>query len=175
MSNEAQEAMQEVSKEAGEGTETPSETKTREENLVDSLREEEKLAKIEKEQERMQDELRARMQDEFRARMQDELRARREQKGGGHITEEDVLNAQQKLDSEAASRVEVTNETKHVAHAFRQLADKIENGELNNLDFAIVIPKLVNGDMPMLFLGNPIPNVMLEGLLHRMLTKMAFQ
>ena len=167
MSNEAQEAMQEVSKEAGEGTETPSETKTREENLVDSLREEEKLAKIEKEQERMQDEL--------RARMQDELRARREQKGGGHITEEDVLNAQKKLDFEAASRVEVTSETKHVAHAFRQLADKIENGELNNLDFAIVIPKLVNGDMPMLFLGNPIPNVMLEGLLHRMLTKMAFQ
>ena len=159
MSNEAQEAMQEVSKEAGEGTETPSETKTREENLVDSLREEEKLAKIEKEQERMQD----------------DLRARREQKGGGHITEEDVLNAQKKLDSEAASRVEVTNETKHVAHAFRQLADKIENGELNNLDFAIVIPKLVNGDMPMLFLGNPIPNVMLEGLLHRMLTKMAFR
>ena len=159
MSNEAQEAMQEVSKEAGEGTETPSETKTREENLVDSLREEEKLAKIEKEQERMQD----------------EFRARREQKGGGHITEEDVLNAQKKLDSEAAARVEVTNETKHVAHAFRQLADKIENGELNNLDFAIVIPKLANGDMPMLFLGNPIPNVMLEGLLHRMLTKMAFQ
>ena len=159
MSNEAQEAMQEVSKEAGEGTETPSETETREENLVDSLREEEKLAKIEEEQKRMQD----------------ELRARREQKGGGHITEEDVLNAQKKLDSEVASRVEVTNETKHVAHAFRQLADKIEDGELNNLDFAIVIPKLVNGDMPMLFLGNPIPNVMLEGLLHRMLTKMAFQ
>ena len=159
MSNEAQEAMQEVSKEAGEGTETPSETETREENLVDSLREEEKLAKIEEEQKRMQD----------------ELRARREQKGGGHITEEDVLNAQKKLDSEVASRVEVTNETKHVAHAFRQLADKIEEGELNNLDFAIVIPKLVNGDMPMLFLGNPIPNVMLEGLLHRMLTKMAFQ
>ncbi len=159
MSNEAQEAMQEVSKEAGEGTETPSETKTREENLVDSLREEEKLAKIEEEQKRMQD----------------ELRARREQKGGGHITEEDVLNAQKKLDSEVASRVEVTNETKHVAHAFRQLADKIENGELNNLDFAIVIPKLVNGDMPMLFLGNPIPNVMLEGLLHRMLTKMSLQ
>ena len=159
MSNEAQEAMQEVSKEAGEGTETPSETETREENLVDSLREEEKLAKIEEEQKRMQD----------------ELRARREQKGGGHITEEDVLNAQKKLDSEVASRVEVTNETKHVAHAFRQLADKIENGELNNLDFAIVIPKLVNGDMPMLFLGNPIPNVMLEGLLHRMLTKMSLQ
>ena len=159
MSNEAQEAMQEVSKEAGKGTETPSETETREENLVDSLREEEKVAKIEEEQKRMQD----------------ELRARREQKGGGHITEEDVLNAQKKLDSEVASRVEVTNETKHVAHAFRQLADKIENGELNNLDFAIVIPKLVNGDMPMLFLGNPIPNVMLEGLLHRMLTKMAFQ
>lgn len=164
MSNEAQEAMQEVSKEAGEGTETPSETKTREENLVDSLREEAKLsilAKIDKIEEEQ--------------RMQDELRARREQKGGGHITEEDVLNAQKKLDSEAASRVEVTNETKHVAHAFRQLADKIENGELNNLDFAIVIPKLANGDMPMLFLGNPIPNVMLEGLLHRMLTKMAFQ
>ena len=159
MTNEAQEAMQEVSKEACEGTETPSETETREENLVDSLREEEKLAKIEEEQKRMQD----------------ELRARREQKGGGHITEEDVLNAQKKLDSEVASRVEVTNETKHVAHAFRQLADKIENGELNNLDFAIVIPKLANGDMPMLFLGNPIPNVMLEGLLHRMLTKMAFQ
>ena len=159
MSNEAQEAMQEVSKEAGEGTETPSETETREENLVDSLREEEKLAKIEEEQKRMQD----------------ELRARREQKGGGHITEEDVLNAQKKPDSEVASRVEVTNETKHVAHAFRQLADKIENGELNNLDFAIVIPKLVNGDMPMLFLGNPIPNVMLEGLLHRMLTKMSLQ
>ena len=162
MSNEAQEAMQEVSKEAGEGTETPSETETREENLADSLREEEKLTKIEEEQKRMQYE-------------QYELRARREQKGGGHITEEDVLNAQKKLDSEVASRVEVTNETKHVAHAFRQLADKIENGELNNLDFAIVIPKLVNGDMPMLFLGNPIPNVMLEGLLHRMLTKMAFQ
>ena len=159
MSNEAQEAMQEVSKEAGEGTEAPSETETREENLVDSLREEEKLAKIEEEQKRMQD----------------ELRARREQKGGGHITEEDVLNAQKKPDSEVASRVEVTNETKHVAHAFRQLADKIENGELNNLDFAIVIPKLVNGDMPMLFLGNPIPNVMLEGLLHRMLTKMSLQ
>ena len=159
MSNEAQEAMQEVSKEAGEDAETPSETETREENLVDSLREEEKVAKIEEEQKRMQD----------------ELRARREQKGGGHITEEDVLNAQKKLDSEVASRVEVTNETKHVAHAFRQLADKIENGELNNLDFAIVIPKLVNGDMPMLFLGNPIPNVMLEGLLHRMLTKMSLQ
>ena len=88
--------------------------------------------------------------------------------------EADIRQAQKEKDAEGV-RVEVTNETKHVAHAFRQLADKIENGELNNLDFAIVIPKLVNGDMPMLFLGNPIPNVMLEGLLHRMLTKMAFQ
>ena len=86
----------------------------------------------------------------------------------------DIRQAQKEKDAENI-RVEVTNETKHVAHAFRQLADKIEDGELNNLDFAIVIPKLVNGDMPMLFLGNPIPNVMLEGLLHRMLTKMAFQ
>ena len=86
----------------------------------------------------------------------------------------DIRQAQKEKDAEGI-RVEVTNETKHVAHAFRQLADKIEDGELNNLDFAIVIPKLVNGDMPMLFLGNPIPNVMLEGLLHRMLTKMAFQ
>lgn len=77
--------------------------------------------------------------------------------------------------SDGAAKVVVTQETKQVAHTFRQLADKIEAGELNNLDFAIVIPKLQNGDMPLLFLGNPIPNVMLEGLLHRMLTKMAFQ
>ena len=88
----------------------------------------------------------------------------------------DIRQAQkEKGDAAAQTKVEVTHETKQVAHAFRQLADKIENGELNNLDFALVIPKLVNGDMPMLFLGNPIPNVMLEGLLHRMLTKMAFQ
>ena len=126
MSNEAQEAMQEVSKEAGEGTESRAQS--------------DKLGQAETKTDNVAD----------------------------------IRQAQKEKDAEGI-RVEVTNETKHVAHAFRQLADKIENGELNNLDFAIVIPKLVNGDMPMLFLGNPIPNVMLEGLLHRMLTKMAFQ
>lgn len=126
MSNEAQEAMQEVSKEAGEGTESRAQS--------------DKLGQAETKTDNVAD----------------------------------IRQAQKEKDAEGV-RVEVTNETKHVAHAFRQLADKIENGELNNLDFAIVIPKLVNGDMPMLFLGNPIPNVMLEGLLHRMLTKMAFQ
>ena len=126
MSNEAQEAMQEVSKEAGEGTESGAQSA--------------KLGQAETKTDNVAD----------------------------------IRQAQKEKDAEGI-RVEVTNETKHVAHAFRQLADKIENGELNNLDFAIVIPKLVNGDMPMLFLGNPIPNVMLEGLLHRMLTKMAFQ
>ena len=126
MSNEAQEAMQEVSKEAGEGTESRAQS--------------DKLGQAETKTDNVAD----------------------------------IRQAQKEKDAEGI-RVEVTNETKHVAHAFRQLADKIEDGELNNLDFAIVIPKLVNGDMPMLFLGNPIPNVMLEGLLHRMLTKMAFQ
>ena len=126
MSNEAQEAMQEVSKEAGEGTESRAQS--------------DKLGQAETKTDNVAD----------------------------------IRQAQKEKDAEGV-RVEVTNETKHVAHAFRQLADKIEDGELNNLDFAIVIPKLVNGDMPMLFLGNPIPNVMLEGLLHRMLTKMAFQ
>ena len=126
MSNEAQEAMQEVSKEAGEGTESRAQS--------------DKLGQAETKTDSVAD----------------------------------IRQAQKEKDAEDI-RVEVTNETKHVAHAFRQLADKIENGELNNLDFAIVIPKLANGDMPMLFLGNPIPNVMLEGLLHRMLTKMAFQ
>ena len=126
MSNEAQEAMQEVSKEAGEGTESRAQS--------------DKLGQAETKTDNVAD----------------------------------IRQAQKEKDAEGV-RVEVTNETKHVAHAFRQLADKIEEGELNNLDFAIVIPKLVNGDMPMLFLGNPIPNVMLEGLLHRMLTKMAFQ
>ena len=126
MSNEAQEAMQEVSKEAGEGAEGNSQSA--------------KLGQAETKTDNVAD----------------------------------IRQAQKEKDAEGI-RVEVNNETKHVAHAFRQLADKIENGELNNLDFAIVIPKLANGDMPMLFLGNPIPNVMLEGLLHRMLTKMAFQ
>ena len=126
MSNEAQKAMQEVSKEAGEGTESGAQS--------------DKLGQAETKTDNVAD----------------------------------IRQAQKEKDAEGI-RVEVTNETKHVARAFRQLADKIENGELNNLDFAIVIPKLVNGDMPMLFLGNPIPNVMLEGLLHRMLTKMAFQ
>ena len=126
MSNEAQEAMQEVSKEAGEGTEGSAQS--------------DKLGQAETKTDNVAD----------------------------------IRQAQKEKDVEGV-RVEVTNETKHVAHAFRQLADKIEEGELNNLDFAIVIPKLVNGDMPMLFLGNPIPNVMLEGLLHRMLTRMAFQ
>ena len=126
MSNEAQEAMQEVSKEAGEGTESSAQS--------------DKLGQAEAKTDNVAD----------------------------------IRQAQKEKDVEGV-RVEVTNETKHVAHAFRQLADKIEEGELNNLDFAIVIPKLANGDMPMLFLGNPIPNVMLEGLLHRMLTKMAFQ
>lgn len=72
-------------------------------------------------------------------------------------------------------QVEVTQQTKAAAHALRQLAEKLENGELGNVDFALVIPKRENGDMPLLFLGNPVPQVMLEGLLHRMLTKMALQ
>ena len=169
MSNEAQEAMQEVSKEAGEGTES---------------RAQEKIATME---------AASGGEDDMCPNCVTPWKCNgpHESTGGASVSERaqsdklgqaetktdnvaDIRQAQKEKDAEGI-RVEVTNETKHVAHAFRQLADKIENGELNNLDFAIVIPKLVNGDMPMLFLGNPIPNVMLEGLLHRMLTKMAFQ
>ena len=150
MSNEAQEAMQEVSKEAGEGTESGAHAFRQ---LVDKIETFRQLA------------------DKIENGAQSDKLGQAETKTDNVA---DIRQAQKEKDAEGV-RVEVTNETKHVAHAFRQLADKIEEGELNNLDFAIVIPKLVNGDMPMLFLGNPIPNVMLEGLLHRMLTKMAFQ
>ena len=173
MSNEAQEAMQEVSKEAGEGTESRAQEKiaTMEAASGGEVWTREMIADVHKRGEELFQRINPQAAAPVSERAQSDKLGQAETKTDNVA---DIRQAQKEKDAEGV-RVEVTNETKHVAHAFRQLADKIENGELNNLDFAIVIPKLVNGDMPMLFLGNPIPNVMLEGLLHRMLTKMAFQ
>ena len=173
MSNEAQEAMQEVSKEAGEGTESRAQEKIEAMDAASGgeVWTREMIADVHKRGEELSQRINPQAAAPVSERAQSDKLGQAETKTDNVA---DIRQAQKEKDAEGV-RVEVTNETKHVAHAFRQLADKIEEGELNNLDFAIVIPKLVNGDMPMLFLGNPIPNVMLEGLLHRMLTKMAFQ
>lgn len=62
-----------------------------------------------------------------------------------------------------------------ITAALRDMADKIDSGEISDPEFVVIMPKLNTGEIPLIFLGDPIPTVMLEGILHKVLTRMALQ
>lgn len=61
-----------------------------------------------------------------------------------------------------------------VAEALHQLANQIETGAVDP-EFVVVIPKMRNGEVPLVYMGEPIPTLILEGVLHKMLVRMALQ
>lgn len=64
--------------------------------------------------------------------------------------------------------------TQQIVQGLRHLATNIENGTFP-ADFVLLLPKLTNGETSFMYLGDPIPTVMLEGVLHKVLTRMALQ
>ncbi len=59
--------------------------------------------------------------------------------------------------------------------ALREMADKLEDGTLQPPDFILVLPRFHSGDMPLMIFGDPMPTIMLEGILHKLVTRMAMQ
>lgn len=55
----------------------------------------------------------------------------------------------------------------------RDMADKMEDGTLKMPEFVMVMPKFIDGDIPMYVLGESMPIVLLEGILHKVLVRMA--
>lgn len=64
------------------------------------------------------------------------------------------------------------NKDKMVA-ALRDMADKIESGQFTEPKFIVVMP-MFETEIPTFVLGEQIPILMLEGLLHKVATRMAF-
>lgn len=58
-------------------------------------------------------------------------------------------------------------------NGLRDMAQQIEDGTISSPEFIIVLPKLSNGDLPMIYLGDPIPTLFLEGIIHKLSVKMA--
>lgn len=63
----------------------------------------------------------------------------------------------------------------NISRALRDMADRMDSGELSPPNYVVVMPSFENGETQLLFLGDPIPNVMLEGIMHKILTRMALQ
>lgn len=63
--------------------------------------------------------------------------------------------------------------TASIIASLRDMADKVESGEIKAPEFVVVMPKFMDGEIPLFVLGAPIPLVMLEGLMHKVLTRMA--
>jgi hypothetical protein len=59
--------------------------------------------------------------------------------------------------------------------ALRDMADRMESGELPPPKHIILLPTFENGETQLLFLGAAVPNLMIEGILHKILTRMALQ
>lgn len=67
---------------------------------------------------------------------------------------------------------DLSNKDKIVA-ALRDMAEKIESGQFTEPKFIVVMP-MFETEIPTFVLGEQIPVVMLEGLLHKVATRMAF-
>ena len=74
---------------------------------------------------------------------------------------------------DALTKDHETQTQENIIVALREIADKLEDGTLPRAKYIMVVPSFENGETQLLFLGDPVPNVMLEGMLHRLLTKMA--
>lgn len=64
--------------------------------------------------------------------------------------------------------------TMRIAAALRDLADKMVDGSFP-AEFLVVLPMMPNNDLPLIYMGDPIPTVTLEGVLHRVVTRLAIQ
>ena len=60
-----------------------------------------------------------------------------------------------------------------IVDALRDMADKIETGQFTEPKFVVVIP-VFEQEIPTFVLVEQIPIMMLEGLLHKIATRMAF-
>lgn len=60
-----------------------------------------------------------------------------------------------------------------IVAGLREMADKIEKGELTAPDSVICLP-MMGGEVPVIVLGEQLPLIYVEGLFHRLATKMAF-
>lgn len=55
----------------------------------------------------------------------------------------------------------------------RDMANQIEDGTISTPEFIMILPKLSTGDIPLIYLGDPIPTIFLEGIIHKLSVKMA--
>lgn len=74
--------------------------------------------------------------------------------------------------TEQAAGSEQSSKDKIVA-ALRDMAEKLESGQFTEPKFIVVMPVFEN-EVPTFVLGEQIPIMMLEGLLHKVATRMAF-
>ena len=99
-------------------------------------------------------------------------------------TVDELAQAREAKQNLATAGEEQTNEKEPVEYkptdpkiieALRNFADSLEKGEIQGVEHMVLLPKLhVSGDVPFMYLGDPIPQLYLQGMMHRVLTRMAF-
>lgn len=91
----------------------------------------------------------------------------------------DIRNEPLRKDDDGAIKKEQSayvpsDKTVRVAAALRDLASKLEDGSFP-AEFLVVLPMMPNNDVPLIYMGDPIATIALEGVLHRVVTRLAIQ
>lgn len=68
----------------------------------------------------------------------------------------------------------VKERTAKIIAGLKGLVEGLESGSLSPPEFIIMLPK-VDGEVQLMYLGDPIPTVALEGIIHKVSTRLALQ
>lgn len=66
----------------------------------------------------------------------------------------------------------VKERTDKIIAGLKGLVEGLESGKLSPPEFIIMLPK-VDGEVQLMYLGDPIPSIALEGILHKVSTRLA--
>ena len=63
----------------------------------------------------------------------------------------------------------------NIIAALQEFTDRLKSGAIPCPEYIVVLPKFDNGETQLIYMGDPIPTLMLEGVLHKIVTRMALQ
>lgn len=77
--------------------------------------------------------------------------------------------------NEAPDSIREMPKVERIVGALRDLANKLESGEIPEPEYLLVLPRLPNGHMPLMLFGDAMPQTMLLGTLQKLVTRMALE
>lgn len=85
----------------------------------------------------------------------------------------DMHNKPIKTDEDKARDESEAERKKNMVAGLREMAERIESGQLTLPTSLICVP-MMGEEVPVIVLGEQLPTLFVEGLFHRIATKMAF-